>query len=62
MMKYVITKEQSDRLENLQKMSLKRHAKKNQKGLKGVLSMLTGTLLRMIFILEPTDLYMHKQH
>jgi len=35
MMKYFITKEQSDRLEKLQKMALKRHANKEPKGFKG---------------------------
>ena len=34
-MKYFITKEQSDRLERLQKMALKRHANKEPKGFKG---------------------------
>jgi len=34
-MKYFITKEQSDRLEKLQKMALKRHANKEPKGFKG---------------------------
>ena len=53
MMKYVITKEQSDRLERLQKMALKRHANKEPKGFKGGTFDVDGNVITYDFYTRP---------
>ena len=57
-MKYVITKEQNDRLENLKKMSLKRHANKDSKELKGGMFDHDGkTIIYELYVRDDGSLY-----